>query len=105
MEEAGTPTAADVRQLSRIETAKRLLLERYAPAAVVVNRRHEAQFFHGALKNYIQFRDGEPTTNIIELALEGLRPKLRTALQKAIDRKSTRLNSSHEFVSRMPSSA
>ena len=26
-------------------------------------------------------------------------------LEKAIDRKSTRLNSSHEFVSRMPSSA
>ena len=28
-----------------------------------------------------------------------------TQAQKAIDRKSTRLNSSHEFVSRMPSSA
>ena len=28
-----------------------------------------------------------------------------TSLEGAIDRKSTRLNSSHEFVSRMPSSA
>ena len=28
-----------------------------------------------------------------------------TALKSALDRKSTRLNSSHEFVSRMPSSA
>jgi two-component system, chemotaxis family, CheB/CheR fusion protein len=82
-EEPSTPAAAHVRQLSRVETAKRLLLERYVPASVVVNRRYEAQFFHGALKNYFQFPDGEPTTNIIEMALEGLRPKLRTALQKA----------------------
>ena len=29
----------------------------------------------------------------------------RESLQQAVDRKSTRLNSSHEFVSRMPSSA
>jgi two-component system CheB/CheR fusion protein len=83
-EEVATPTAAHVRQLSRVETAKRLLLERYAPASVVVNRHYEAQFFHGPLKNYLQFPDGEPTINIVEMALEGLRPKLRTALQKAI---------------------
>jgi two-component system CheB/CheR fusion protein len=83
-EEAANPTAAHVRQLSRVETARRLLLERYAPAAVVINRRYEAQFFHGALKNYFQFPDGEPTTNIVEMAVEGLRPKLRTALQKAM---------------------
>jgi two-component system CheB/CheR fusion protein len=83
-EEAATPTAAHVRQLSRVETAKRLLLERYAPASVIVNRHYEAQFFHGALKNYFEFPDGEPTTNIIEMALESLRPKLRTALQKAM---------------------
>jgi two-component system CheB/CheR fusion protein len=84
VEEGSTPTATHVRQMSRVETARRLLLERYAPAAVVVDRRYEAQFFHGALKNYFQFPDGEPTTNIVEMAVEGLRPKLRTALQKAM---------------------
>ena len=31
--------------------------------------------------------------------------QIRKAVADAIDRKSTRLNSSHEFVSRMPSSA
>ncbi|MFZ1105197.1 MAG: chemotaxis protein CheB, partial [Hyphomicrobiaceae bacterium] len=83
-EEAAAPMATHVRQLSRVEAAKRLLLERYAPASVVVNRRHEAQFFHGPLKNYFQFPEGEPTNNIIDMALEGLRPKLRSALQKAM---------------------
>ena len=33
-----------------------------------------------------------------------VRPKIRIAKEE-VDRKSTRLNSSHEFVSRMPSSA
>jgi two-component system CheB/CheR fusion protein len=77
-------TTLHLRQLSRLETAKRLLLERYAPAAVVVNRHHEAQFFHGPLKNYFQFPDGEPTTNVVEMAIEGLRPTLRATLQKAM---------------------
>ena len=34
---------------------------------------------------------------------DGLKPELKKLLE--VDRKSTRLNSSHEFVSRMPSSA
>ena len=38
------------------------------------------------------------------LALVGVGQRVRDALQ-VTDRKSTRLNSSHEFVSRMPSSA
>ena len=33
------------------------------------------------------------------------KPRAQTAEKKRLDRKSTRLNSSHEFVSRMPSSA
>ncbi|HEX5998774.1 MAG TPA: chemotaxis protein CheB [Hyphomicrobiaceae bacterium] len=83
--EAPPPAAAPpVVQRSRVETVRRRLLERYAPAAVVINRRQEVQFFHGPLKNYFQFPDGEPTTNIMEMALEGLRPKLRSALQEAM---------------------
>ena len=36
---------------------------------------------------------------------EGLQPVQKTIIDRCVDRKSTRLNSSHEFVSRMPSSA
>jgi two-component system CheB/CheR fusion protein len=75
---------APVRQRSQLETVRRLLLERYAPASVVVNRRQEVQFLQGPLKNYFQFPAGEPTTNIMEMAVEGLRPKLRSTLQEAM---------------------
>jgi two-component system CheB/CheR fusion protein len=82
-DKAAPPAAVHLQSLSRAEKAKRLLLERYAPPSVLVNRRHEAQFFHGALKDYLQVPDGEPTTNIVEMAVEGLRPTLRAALREA----------------------
>ena len=46
-------------------------------------------------RRYAQFRQGDLTDDFISLLTSGIR----------LDRKSTRLNSSHEFVSRMPSSA
>jgi two-component system CheB/CheR fusion protein len=82
--EAPAPVVPPARQRNRIETVRRLLLERYAPASVVVNRRQEVQFFQGPLKDYFQFPDGEPTSNIMEMALDGLRPKLRSALHEAM---------------------
>ena len=50
----------------------------------------------------------EVARDVKELTAAGLRPGLAVVLagnNPASDRKSTRLNSSHEFVSRMPSSA
>ena len=37
--------------------------------------------------------------------IDAMLPDVPSLMPQAIDRKSTRLNSSHEFVSRMPSSA
>ena len=41
----------------------------------------------------------------VEAKIKELAADEKNPLAKTIDRKSTRLNSSHEFVSRMPSSA
>ena len=72
------------REASRVETAKGLLLDRYAPPSVVVNKNDGVQFYHGSLKNFLQFPSGEPTTNLLEMTVEGLRTSLRGALHKAI---------------------
>ena len=45
------------------------------------------------------------TDDIVEMKLDGEIKELRDGSEKTIDRKSTRLNSSHSSVSRMPSSA
>ena len=42
---------------------------------------------------------------IVRRYIVGKSPQIDVAVELCIDRKSTRLNSSHEWISRMPSSA
>ncbi len=66
------------------ELATQILLDRFVPASVLVNRRLEAQHYYGPVRNYLDFPNGEPTTDLPAMALDGLRSKLRITLQKAL---------------------
>ena len=55
--------------------------------------------------SYEKFRLDGITENIKVLQLSDLHKKQFGKGNKRLDRKSTRLNSSHEWISRMPSSA
>jgi two-component system CheB/CheR fusion protein len=72
--------AADLDRLT-----ERLLL-RGAPAAVLINRRHEILNYHGPTRQYLENPDGPPQHDLMRLALEGLRAKLRTAVLEAVRR-------------------
>ncbi len=61
-----------------------LLLQAYAPAAVLINRRHEILYFFGATMRYLDQPTGEPTLDIMLLVREGLRTKLRATIHRAI---------------------
>ncbi len=63
---------------------QRLLLDAFGPAAVLVNRKHEVLYFFGPTTRYLGQPPGEPTQDIIALAREGLRTKLRVAVHQAI---------------------
>lgn len=82
--EDGT-SAADMGQTGGPELARRILLERFAPASVLVDKRFEVQYFHGPVRNYLDFPTGEPTSDVTSMAVEGLRSKLRGALTQAVD--------------------
>ena len=58
----------------------------------------------GDIEAMKQYRPQDATTNPSLLLKVAQQPKYRP-LVDAADRKSTRLNSSHEWISRMPSSA
>lgn len=76
--------AADVApglQVSR--SIERLLLERFAPAAAVVDEQGTITYVHGRLGQYLEPEQGQPRNNILEMAREGLGPTLVTALRKA----------------------
>jgi len=65
------------------ELTQRLLLAEYAPAAVLTNLNGEIVYFHGATPRYLDLPPGKPTFDLLAMAREGLRAKLRTAVQKA----------------------
>ena len=64
--------------------AQYLLLQRYAPACVIINRGSEILYFHGRTDDYLMQPVGVPTQDLLAQARSGLRTKLRGAIQEAI---------------------
>lgn len=67
------------------ELARRSLLDRFAPASAVVDRQYDVKYFHGPVRQYLDIPAGEPTTNLVAMAFEGLRNRLRGLIQKVIN--------------------
>jgi len=67
----------------RGEVAQRLLLDTYAPGSVLINRRHECLYFLGATDRYLRVAPGEPSRDLLAMARESLRNKLRAAIFRA----------------------
>lgn len=67
-----------------IATAQQLLLDRYAPACVIINRRYEILHFSGPTHDYLVQPPGPPTQNLLAKAREGVQTKLRGATHRAI---------------------
>ena len=74
----------EARPVGFAELTHRLLLEEFAPAAVLINRKHEILYYFGPTTRYLDVPTGEPTQDLMILAREGLRTKLRVAVHKAI---------------------
>ena len=72
-----------VRPFNAEDLAAKQLLETLAPPSVLVDKTYEATFCFGAIDLYLQVTSGVTNRNILVMAREGLRPKLRAALEKA----------------------
>ncbi|HME23913.1 MAG TPA: response regulator [Acetobacteraceae bacterium] len=66
------------------ELGHRLVLETYAPAAILINRRHECLFSLGPTDRYLRVPTGRPTHDLLAMARPGLRAKLRSGIQQAL---------------------
>ena len=64
------------------ETARRALLDRYAPASVMIDQKGRVVYFHGETADYLKHPSGEPTRDLLAMARDGLLTKLRAALQR-----------------------
>lgn len=65
------------------ELSQRALLDAYAPASVLINDKHEGLYYFGSADRYLKIVSGEDTRDVLAMAREGLRGKLRSAIQRA----------------------
>jgi len=84
------PSAAPSRQIELAELCRRMVLEAYGPAAVLINRKLECLYFQGPVDRYLKVVSGRPVNDVIAMAREGVRTKLRSAVQRAM-RENTRV--------------
>ncbi len=73
------PSAA-VRGPDIAELYRKLVLERYAPAAVMVNRRLECLYTSGPIGSFLQITAGYPTHDLLTLLAPGLRARVKAAI-------------------------
>ena len=66
-----------------VDVAQRALLERFAPASVLIERDGRVLWFHGATGDYLEPPPGEPSHDLVAMARAGLRVKLRNAVRQA----------------------
>jgi two-component system CheB/CheR fusion protein len=76
------------RQAALAELCRRLVTETYAPAAVLINRKHEILYSMGPTDRYLRLAPGLSTHDLFSMAREGVRTKLRTAIQRAVQEKT-----------------
>jgi DNA-binding CsgD family transcriptional regulator len=75
----GAPTEiADIRV-----AALRLLLDTYAPPSVLVDARYECLCSFGSVERYLRVEPGETRANLLAIAQDWLRPRLKAALASA----------------------
>lgn len=78
----GSPTATP-RPGQTVHTTPKRILDRFAPATVLVNASAEALYFCGPTDEFLTRPRGIPTHNLLDLLRDGLRARVRGALQQA----------------------
>jgi len=63
---------------------QQLILERFSPAAVLINARFETLYYSGPTEDFLQMPRGTPTHDLLAQIRDGLRSRLRSAVREAI---------------------
>ena len=59
-----------------------MVMETYAPAAILINRNHECLYSLGPTDRYLRVVPGHPSHDLLAMARQGMRTKLRSAIQR-----------------------
>jgi two-component system CheB/CheR fusion protein len=75
---------APTRQAAFADLCRRLVMETYAPAAVLINRKYECLYSLGPTDRYLRVAPGHPTHDLLAMSRQDMRTKLRSAIQRAV---------------------
>ena len=70
------------------EMIEPMLLDQYTPAAAVVNESGDILYIHGRTGKFLEPASGKASFNILEMARDGLKLDLASALRKAVKNKN-----------------
>ncbi|MGB3626526.1 MAG: chemotaxis protein CheB [Henriciella sp.] len=76
---------APVSKKSVAQLSRQTLLKGFSPPSVCINRRFEILYYHGAVRDYLDFPAGEPSHIITDLAVPELKSRLRALLTKVLE--------------------
>ena len=71
------------RQAALGELCRRLVMENYAPAAVLINSKYECLYTLGPTDRYLRVAPGYPSHDLLAMVRQDMRTKLRSAIQRA----------------------
>jgi two-component system CheB/CheR fusion protein len=79
---AGRPQS---RHMALAELCRRTMLERFAPAAVLIDRKFECLFSSGPTERYLRVAPGYPTHDLLAMTRADARGRLKAAVTEALD--------------------
>ena len=82
------PDQALARLTALAELCRQLVMDTYAPAAVLIDRKHQCLHSLGPTARYLHVGPGHPTHDLLDMVLGSMRTKLRFGIQKASEGKA-----------------
>lgn len=83
-----SPSPPSSRQAALAEACRRLVMETYAPAAVLISPKFECLYSMGPTERYLHVPQGHPNYDLLAMVRPHLRTKLRAAIHQAIQAKA-----------------
>lgn len=85
--EPADETVRGVTEARLPELAEKIFHDNYAPTFAVIDDKYRLVYVRGRTGNYLEITDGQPTLSILEMAREGLRTELGSALYRVTSEK------------------
>ncbi len=82
------PEQPPVRQAALAEMGRRMVLDVFAPASIMINHKFECLYLLGPTDRYLRLAPGHPTHDLLSMARPGMRTALRGAIQGAIEQRA-----------------